>query len=124
VLKERYSDGMSLSDALSAALAALAAPGNGERPDMTASQLEVAVLDRSRPHRTFRRLQGARLEELLAESRPAGPGGPAESGGPAGDAPATGPSGPSGPSAPPATGPSAPPSEPGPGTSSGPDSAS
>jgi proteasome alpha subunit len=121
VLKERYSDGMSLSDALSAALAALAAPGNGERPDMTASQLEVAILDRSRPHRTFRRLQGARLEELLAESRPAvpaGPAGPAESGGPAGDAPATGPS------APPATGPSAPPSEPGPGTSGGPDSAS
>ena len=33
VLKERYSDGMTLSEALSAALAALAAPGNGERPD-------------------------------------------------------------------------------------------
>ncbi len=100
VLKERYSDGMSLTDALSAALAALAAPGNGERPDMAASQLEVAVLDRSRPHRTFRRLQGARLEELLAESRPSSPA----------------------PEAPPAVGPSAPPAEPGPGTSAGPDS--
>jgi proteasome alpha subunit len=101
VLKERYSDGMSLSDALSAALAALSAPGNGERPDMTASQLEVAILDRSRPHRTFRRLQGARLEELLAEGRPAAGG--AET---------------------PPAGPSAPPAEPGPGTSAGPDSAS
>ena len=31
----------------------------------------MAVLDRSRPHRTFRRLVGARLEELLQESHPA-----------------------------------------------------
>ena len=54
VLKERYSDGMSLSEALSAALAALAAPNNGEQADVPSSQLEVAVLDRSRPHRTFR----------------------------------------------------------------------
>jgi proteasome alpha subunit len=77
VLKERYSDGMSLTGALGAALAALAAPGNGERPDMTASQLEVAVLDRGRPHRKFRRLQGARLEQLLSESRPeTGPSSP------------------------------------------------
>ncbi len=67
VLKERYSDGMTLSEALSAALAALAAPGNGE--EIGTSQLEVAILDRTRPHRTFRRLQGARLEQLLAESR-------------------------------------------------------
>jgi proteasome alpha subunit len=71
VLKERYADGLSLNDALAAALAALAAPGNGEQPDMSASQLEVAVLDRSRPHRTFRRLQGTRLEQLLTEIRPA-----------------------------------------------------
>ena len=77
VLKEHYSDGMSLTGALGAALAALAAPGNGERPDMAASQLEVAVLDRSRTHRRFRRLQGARLEQLLSESRPeAGPSSP------------------------------------------------
>jgi len=75
VLKERYSDGMSLTGAFSAALAALAAPGNGERPDISGSQLEVAVLDRSRPHRTFRRLVGPRLEELLTASRPAGPDG-------------------------------------------------
>jgi proteasome alpha subunit len=71
-LKERYSAEMSLTEALAAALAALAAPGNGE--DMAAGQLEVAVLDRTRTHRTFRRLQGARLEELLRESRPASSG--------------------------------------------------
>ena len=44
-------------------------PGNGDAP--TAAQLEVAILDRTRDHRTFRRIRGARLEALLAESRPA-----------------------------------------------------
>jgi len=78
-LKERYSADMSLTEALGAALASLAAPGNGE--DMVAGQLEVAVLDRTRTHRTFRRLQGARLEELLRETRSAsGSGSPAGAG--------------------------------------------
>jgi len=92
VLKERFSDGMSLTEALGAALAALAAPssapagssasaagasaaassGNGQPVELTADQLEVAILDRARAHRTFRRLYGARLEELLAESRGSG----------------------------------------------------
>jgi proteasome alpha subunit len=83
-LKDRYSADMSLTDALSAALTALSAPasaagngasGNGTgQPEMAAGQLEVAVLDRTRTHRTFRRLAGTRLEELLAESRPADSG--------------------------------------------------
>jgi proteasome alpha subunit len=81
VLKERFSDGMSLTEALGAALAALAAPssgsssssssGNGQSAELTAGELEVAILDRARAHRTFRRLHGARLEELLSESRTA-----------------------------------------------------
>jgi proteasome alpha subunit len=79
-LKEGFSDGMSLTEALGAALAALAAPaaaaagtaaaaGNGAQPELTAANLEVAILDRARAHRTFRRLHGPRLEELIAESR-------------------------------------------------------
>jgi proteasome alpha subunit len=68
-LKERYSDGMSLAEAFSAALDALSATGNGERNEVTAAQLEVAILDRARDHRTFRRIRAARLEELIAESR-------------------------------------------------------
>jgi proteasome alpha subunit len=81
-LKERFSDGMSLTEALAAALAALAAPAaaaasatsgaaqaNGSQPELTAANLEVAILDRARAHRTFRRLHGPRLEELIAESR-------------------------------------------------------
>jgi proteasome alpha subunit len=80
-LKERFSDGMSLTEALGAALAALAAPAaasganasNGsQQPELTAANLEVAILDRARAHRTFRRLQGPRLEELITESRAAG----------------------------------------------------
>jgi proteasome alpha subunit len=80
-LKERYSDDMSLSEAFAAALAALSAPGNGERTERTefaAAQLEVAILERARDHRTFRRIRAARLEELLAEARPAPAAEPAE----------------------------------------------
>ena len=68
-LKEHYSEGMSLSEAFAAALTALSAPGNGERTEFGASQLEVAILERARDHRTFRRIRAARLEELIAEAR-------------------------------------------------------
>ncbi len=67
VLKDQYADNMTLAGALAAAIAGLTAQANGDRMDMTAPQLEVAVLDRARDHRTFRRLTGARLEALLAE---------------------------------------------------------
>ncbi len=119
-LKERYADDMSLSEAFAAALAALSAPGNGE---FTASQLEVAILERARGHRTFRRIRAARLEELLAESRPAAepPAGdsvdasaPAEGSTP-GSGPASTPG--SGPASTPGSGPaSSPPADPGPPT--------
>ena len=73
VLKERYSPGLSVEDALGAAIAALSAQGNGERSEINGSQLEVAVLMRGREHRTFRRITGARLEQMLARAT-AGPG--------------------------------------------------
>ena len=105
-LKERFSDGMSLTEALGAALAALAAPAaaagsaaasNGAQPELTAANLEVAILDRARAHRTFRRLHGPRLEELIAESRAAAATETAESEAeaadePSSDDPPTGPS--------------------------------
>jgi proteasome alpha subunit len=113
-LKEAFSDNMTLSQALGAALAALTAPaatppgsgaaasapasnaGNGTPAELTASQLEVAILDRARAHRTFRRLQGPRLEELIAESRSAAASSSetmaAPEAAPASDDPATGPS--------------------------------
>jgi proteasome alpha subunit len=110
-LKERYSDGMSLAEAFGAALSALSVPGNGDSNEVVASQLEVAILDRARDHRTFRRIRTARLDELLSESRaltapdpktpedpktgteaPAGSSGPsAASNAPAASGPPTGP---------------------------------
>ena len=65
VLKERYTEGMPLSAALAAALAALGGPSNGDASEVNSSQLEVAVLMRGREHRAFRRLTGRPLEELL-----------------------------------------------------------
>ena len=116
-LKEAFSDNMSLTEALGAALAALTAPpaaapaasgaaasaastaGNGTPTELTASQLEIAILDRARAHRTFRRLQGPRLEELIAASRSASApvtsaapeAAPAPEATPASDDPPTGP---------------------------------
>jgi proteasome alpha subunit len=74
VLKERYQPGMTVASALAAAIAALSSQGNGDRAEIHASQLEVAALVRGRAHRTFRRITGSRLEELLSQ---AGPGKPA-----------------------------------------------
>jgi len=84
VLKERYTEGMPLSAALGAALAALAGQGNGDSSEVNAGQLEVAVLMRGRAHRAFRRLTGARLEELVASAtgRSGAPGGPSKPAGP------------------------------------------
>jgi proteasome alpha subunit len=109
-LKERFADGLSLTEALAAALGALTAPApatgtgaaapaaNGTQPELTAANLEVAILDRARAHRTFRRLQGPRLEELISESRAAGSAGAVEASSsadepaPSPDEPPTGPS--------------------------------
>jgi len=83
VLKERYAAGMPIEAALGTAIAALSGQGNGER-EINASQLEVAVLARGRVHRTFRRIQGGRLEELLGQARSGAGGGatPAADGAP------------------------------------------
>jgi proteasome alpha subunit len=79
-LKDTYQDGMDLAAALQVAVRALsnAAPaggsnsgGNGsERPMLDVDRLEVAVLDRSRPGRTFRRISGAALATLLPSAAP------------------------------------------------------
>lgn len=65
-LKERYADGESLSEALKVAVHALQQQ-DSERV-LEATSLEVAVLDRNRSQRLFRRLPAARIDQLLAES--------------------------------------------------------
>jgi len=70
VLKARYRPGMSLTEAMGVALAALAVQNEGNSPEpVTGDQLEAALLERSRTHRAFRRLAGPRLETLLQEAK-------------------------------------------------------
>ena len=66
-LKDSFSDGMELADAAKLAIRALSAGGDGNR-ELGVDQLEVAILDRSREHRTFRRIRGAALKALLPQS--------------------------------------------------------
>jgi proteasome alpha subunit len=78
-VKEHYRQGMGLSDALKVGVRALSAvspvtagsSGTGTPTQLTSKQLEVAVLDRRRPKRAFRRIVGAALRDLLGEE--AGP---------------------------------------------------
>ncbi|HLS46570.1 MAG TPA: proteasome subunit alpha [Ornithinicoccus sp.] len=67
-LRERWAPDLPLADVLLLAIALLEGR-DGENPrDLTAAELEVAVLDRRRPRRTFRRLGGPLLDALLDES--------------------------------------------------------
>ena len=68
-LRERYREGMPLTEALATGVEVLGQSQEGEQRELPASQLEVAVLDRNREQRKFRRLVGRRLEELLATGR-------------------------------------------------------
>lgn len=67
VLKERHDVAADLPTALALAVKGLGSVGgeNGAARELGASQLEVAVLDRTRKGRAFRRISGAALETLL-----------------------------------------------------------
>jgi proteasome alpha subunit len=70
-LKNRWRPGLSLGEALTMAVDELGKdPAGGAARSLTAAQLEVAVLDRERPRRTFRRLGGGLLEALLSSEDP------------------------------------------------------
>lgn len=66
-MKETYEEGMSLESAVRFAVAALSAgvqsSSNGDNNGV--GKIEVAVLDRTRPKRAFRRIEGAALAALL-----------------------------------------------------------
>jgi proteasome alpha subunit len=70
-LQAGWSPDLSLGAALGLAVDQLAqAPAGGEPRTLGADSLEVAVLDRNRPRRTFRRIVGPLLERLLSAEDP------------------------------------------------------
>jgi proteasome alpha subunit len=72
-LRKGHRADLTLTEALKLAVASLASVGgeNGKPRKLSAAQLEVAVLERARPGRAFRRVVGAALERLLADAPPA-----------------------------------------------------
>jgi proteasome alpha subunit len=65
-LDDRYQPGLGLTEALAMAVDALGSDTDAEEPRLfTAAQLEVAVLDRTRDRRLFKRITGQRLADLL-----------------------------------------------------------
>lgn len=69
-LATSWRPGMTLEEGITVAVAALGASATiAPGPD----QLEVAVLDRSRPRRTFRRVPGDRLAAILGVAAPQAP---------------------------------------------------
>jgi proteasome alpha subunit len=79
-LRANHSPEMSLGAAVRLAVQALGSVGGegGAARTIAANQLEVAVLDRRRPGRTFRRITGAALTALLDGGQPAAVTGAAE----------------------------------------------
>ncbi|MGW7024257.1 proteasome subunit alpha [Streptomyces decoyicus] len=68
-LDQRHRDGMTLAEALKLAVDSLSRDNNGGERTLTAEQLEVATLDRTRPQqRKFKRILGRQLSRLLDES--------------------------------------------------------
>ncbi|HWA65895.1 MAG TPA: proteasome subunit alpha [Mycobacteriales bacterium] len=65
VLRENRTDDMDLSAALKLAVRALTSAETEPR-EISADALEVAILDRARPRRKFRRLRDAAVAEILA----------------------------------------------------------
>jgi proteasome alpha subunit len=72
-LKDRYRDGLRLEQALALAVRALEAAASQK---VQPGNLEVAVLERSRPGRKFRRIPPSDLKALLEAGADAGGGGP------------------------------------------------
>lgn len=69
-LKDSYQDGIDLTAAVRLCVRALGAVGaeNGKPRPIAAQNLEVAILERDRPGRTFRRVTGADLDELVIQA--------------------------------------------------------
>lgn len=70
-METRFTRGWELPVALTAAVTSLGAGGEGAPRTLGSGQLEVAVLERNVPDRTFRRLERETLDALLTVADPA-----------------------------------------------------
>jgi len=66
VAQARWHEGLDLAEALRLAVDVLATTTEGPPKELDPNQLEVAVLDRTRPRRAFRRISPAALDSILA----------------------------------------------------------
>jgi len=77
-VRRTFTDGLDLGEALGVAVRGLGSVGgNGTPRTLPANQLEVAVLDRTRGTRKFKRVEGAALTALLPTDSSAAPADPA-----------------------------------------------
>ncbi|MFC4496840.1 proteasome subunit alpha [Streptomyces ovatisporus] len=80
-LEQRHRDDMTLAEAVKLGKESLARDNNGGERELTADQLEVALLDRSRvQQRKFKRVLGPQLKRLLGEDASGESSGASESG--------------------------------------------
>jgi proteasome alpha subunit len=81
-MRRRFTSGLDLGGAIGIAVASLGTAGgaDGAPRSLPASQLEVAVLDRTRGKRKFKRITGSTLSDLLpaASGEPAAEPAPAD----------------------------------------------
>jgi len=82
-LEQRHRDDMTLAEAVKLGKESLARDNNGGEREVTADQLEVALLDRTRvQQRKFKRVLGSQLRRLLGEDESSsGSGSASEEGG-------------------------------------------
>ena len=66
-MQQGHHEGLPLGEGLRLAVRSLSTDNGGEPRTLIADSLEVAVLDRNRPRRKFRRLPDQQVEGLLAE---------------------------------------------------------
>jgi proteasome alpha subunit len=69
-IADRFSPGMPLADVLRMIVEMLGDSAGSSPRTFDTTQLEVAVLDRARPRRAFRRITGSLLERLLTPADP------------------------------------------------------
>ncbi|WP_153503739.1 proteasome subunit alpha [Cumulibacter manganitolerans] len=68
-LREKYADGLEPEAAIRVAVEALSSGADGQPRGIPSTNLEIAILERGRPGRAFRRLTAAQVDEILGSTQ-------------------------------------------------------